>query len=249
MENPYEMWGNKFVPIDVCLGELPEVLLPADILAKPWLTRGELIIDAVDEVTNEVKDGVDEVTNEVVDEVENIVIDAVVDEVENEVVDEVDEVEESKDPVIEDTILSLNELEQYKTEAILARDRLVSIINDISSYRVLNHQYLPITRDFIREIEARDFADIERYKSLPNSFAFVMALHNSECRKMADDEILSNFFGPDFASWINAPESVPDLPEERREQIYANYEYMAYVVLNVRDELAFSIQHINNSSH
>jgi hypothetical protein len=230
MENPYEMWGNTFVPIDVCLGELPEVLLPADILAKPWLTRGELIIDGV---TNEVENGVDEVENGV-DEVENIVTNGV----ENDVV----EVEESKDPVIEDTILSLNELEMYKTEAILARDRLVSIINDISSYRVLNHQYLPITRDFIREIEARDFADIERYKSLPNSFAFVMALHNKECRKMADDEILSNFFGENWASWINAPESVPDLPEERREQIYANYEYMAYVVLNVCDELAFNIK-------
>ena len=213
MENPYEMWGNTFVPIDVCLGEFPEVLLPADILAKPLARRGELMTNGV---TNEVD--VEPLANDVV------------------------EVEESKDPVIEDTILSLNELEHYKTEAILARDRLVSIINDISSYRVLNHHYLPITRDFIREIEARDFADIERYKSLPKSFAFAMALHNSECRKMSDDEILSIFFGPDFASWINAPESVPDLPEERREQIYANYEYMAYVVLNVRDELAFNIK-------
>jgi hypothetical protein len=123
----------------------------------------------------------------------------------------------------------------------------VSIINDISSYRVLNYQYLPITREFIREIEAHDFTDIERYKSLPKSFAFVMALHNSECRKMSDNEILSNFFGPDWASWINAPETVADLSEERREQIYANYEYMAYVVLNVRDELAFNIKTLNHS--
>lgn len=149
---------------------------------------------------------------------------------------------DAKEPPQETLILSINDLEQYKTEAIMSRDRLVNIINDISAYRVLNHQYLPITRAFIREIESRDFTDMERYKCLPKSFAFVMALHNKECRKMSDDEILSNFFGEDWESWINAPEKIGGFSEEVQTQIYANYEYMAYVVLNVCDELAFSIQ-------
>lgn len=139
-------------------------------------------------------------------------------------------------------ILSINDLERYKTESIMSRDRLVSIINDISSYRVLNHQYLPITREFIREIEARDVTDIERYKSLPKSFAFVMALHNKECRKMSDAEILSNFFGEQWDTWAEAPETIATFSEEDQTQIYANYEYMAYIVLNACDELAFSIQ-------
>jgi hypothetical protein len=145
-------------------------------------------------------------------------------------------------PFVEDPILSVTDLERYKSEAILARDRFVTIINDISSYRVLNHQYLPITRPFIREIEARDFTDTDRLKSLPQSFAFVMALHNKECRKMSNAEILSNFFGEDCYVWINVPEKVSDFSDEKQTQIYANYEYMAYIVLNACDELAFSIQ-------
>lgn len=149
---------------------------------------------------------------------------------------------EDTTPLLNTHILSINDLEQYKTESIMARDRLVSIINDISSYRVLNHQYLPITREFIREIEARDFTDIERYKSLPKSFAFVMALNNKECRKMSDAEILSNFFGEEWDTWAEAPENIATFLEEHQTQIYANYEYMAYIVLNACDELAFSIQ-------
>ena len=149
---------------------------------------------------------------------------------------------DAKEPPQETLILSINDLEQYKTEAIMSRDRLVNIINDISAYRVLNHQYLPITRAFIREIEARDFTDMERYKCLPKSFAFVMALHNKECRKMSDDEILSNFFGEDCREWIEAPDKIGGFSEEEQTQIYANYEYMAYIVLNVCDELRFAIQ-------
>jgi hypothetical protein len=59
---------------------------------------------------------------------------------------------------------------------------------------------------------------------------------------MSDDEILSNFFGPDYAAWAEAPETVADLSDAEKHQVYANYEYMAYVVLNVRDELAFNIK-------
>lgn len=149
-----------------------------------------------------------------------------------------------ENPVLfpEHPILSINDIEKYKTEAIQSRDRFVQTINDISSYRVLNYQYLPITRSFIREIEVRNVDDIDRWISLPKSFAFVMALHNEECRRMSDDEILVNFFGEDCREWIESPDKIGGFSEEEQTQIYANYEYMAYIVLNVCDELRFAIQ-------
>ena len=153
-------------------------------------------------------------------------------------------------------ILSVAELEHYKSLAIEMRDRCVLGINDISMYRLLTHQYPFITRSVIADMEWwRTGVDVdvhsERYhkilsvlKELPASFAFVMSVRNVDCHQLRDEQILPLFFGDTCNEWIYSPETLETLPEEVKSQRYAYYEYMAYIVLNETEELAFGITHL-----
>jgi hypothetical protein len=158
-------------------------------------------------------------------------------------------------------LMSVDELEKLKADAIFARDTYVNAINDISNYRMLIHQYLPITREMIGELdwiktvwlENSSIPELEQPRfaaltaqlhSLPMSFAFVMAIRNDDCRRMSDSDILGNFFGPDSHEWICWPNAVFGKTAEEKCQIHANYEYMAYVVINEIDELAFNIHSV-----
>ncbi len=153
-------------------------------------------------------------------------------------------------------ILTVPELEHYKAQAIEMRDRCVLAINDITMYRVLVHQYPVITRNVIAEMEwwkngVGFDTDTDRYqkilsvlKELPSSFAFVMSVRNPDCYQLRDETILALFFGKECEKWIYTPESIESLPDEDKSIRFSYYEYMAYVVLNETEELAFSVTHL-----
>ena len=50
-------------------------------------------------------------------------------------------------------IMTVEEIELKRANAIAMRDRYVECINNLSIYRVLTHQYIPITRNTIEDIE------------------------------------------------------------------------------------------------
>jgi len=159
-------------------------------------------------------------------------------------------------------IMSIAEIEQRKANAITMRDRYVECINNLSEYRILTHQYIPITRNTIDDIEwikgvwltsNTQLTNIQRVEeiiktltSLPMSFAFVMAVRNDECRKMSDADILCNFFGEDSQDWLFYPNGIINKTNEMKMDIYENYKYMAHVVVNEIDELMFSIDTVGD---
>jgi hypothetical protein len=161
-----------------------------------------------------------------------------------------------QDPEIHVPILSVTELENYKASAIEMRDRCVLGINDITMYRLLTHQYPAITRQVIADMEWWNSGididtESDRYnklmsvlRELPHSFSLVMSVHNIDCHQLRDEDILKIFFGDECEKWIYNPELVIGMSDDDKQFQFANYEYMASVVLNQTDELAFSITHL-----
>jgi hypothetical protein len=158
-----------------------------------------------------------------------------------EILPETCEIQETPDPLPK---WSSSEIDLLKNSAMLLRDQYVECINDISSYRFIMDREYTITRDFISLLDpfSPNPRLIEHLRVLPAIFAFVMAIRNDDCRAMSDSEIIDAFFGEESREWIADPNCVFSLSQEKQTEIQGNYEYMAYIVINETDELAFRIR-------
>jgi len=121
--------------------------------------------------------------------------------------------------------MDLDELEKRKVYAMEKRDLYSTLMNEISIYRMLTHKYIPLTRDMIESLDTSEENE-ELLESIRTAFAFIMSYRSIECKGWRDEDILRAFFGDRI-----------DDPETKA----ANYEYMAYVVLNETAELEFRI--------
>lgn len=114
----------------------------------------------------------------------------------------------------------------------------------------------PFNRDFLSELdwlrdiwlddESNECFDSRRVYEIEDKlvqlpFEQALMYKEPEYRTQSLHEITSSKFGEDV-SWRNMPEIVMSMSREDKLHIYANFEYMYYYVINVREELIFDIR-------